>query len=158
MMMSSMLVARRIRPSLITTRSLSSTYTDEKKAKRELRRKQYAEHQERLERLQTRRDGRDRDAKKTEFKAWYDKRRTYHEIMDRKARQQGLEWKIAVAAVVERLPTVTPDKEEWESEYNELRKYLDSFGFEYPEELGMDKMDDAERLSEYFLVIENFVH
>mmetsp|Transcript_30047 Transcript_30047/g.49644 ORF Transcript_30047/g.49644 Transcript_30047/m.49644 type:complete len:297 (-) Transcript_30047:10-900(-) len=145
-MMSSILLARKIRPSrapaaLSLTQSFS-TYAEEKQAQKELRRTQWTERQQRMEGLQTRRNGRDRDTKKAEFKAWYDKRRTYHQIMDRKARQEGLEWKIAVAAVVERLPVVTPDMKEWEREYSELRAYLDTFGFEYPEELGMDKMDE----------------
>jgi hypothetical protein len=118
------------------------TIAEEKAAAKEQRRKRWHEKQERLSGLQTRRDGRPRDVKRKEFREWHDKRRIYQEIMDKKARQEGLDWKIKVAAVVERLPIVLPDKEPWEKDYLELRRYLDQFDFEYPSELGMDDLVD----------------
>jgi len=59
--------------------------------------------------------------------------------MDRKARQAGLPWKVRVCAVVERLPVILPDREEWETNYEELSAYLQQFGREYPKELGFTK-------------------
>ncbi len=126
-----------------------STYKDEKLAAKEIRREQYEAKMARLESLQTRREGRPMDVKKAEFKSWYDKRRTYHEVMDRKARQHEKDWKIEVAAVVERLPLVTPDMEPWEAEYAELRKHLDQFTWDYPSELMQSrKSDDDEEEGE----------
>jgi hypothetical protein len=140
MMNSSLLmIARSVRRPGTIGASLS-TYAQEKLAAKELRRQRWGEQQERLERVKVRRVGRV-PVKKTEFQEWYDKRRTYHEIMDRKARQGGLEWKYQVAAVVERLPVVTPDLEDWERDYVVLRKHLDQFSWDYPEELGLEKKE-----------------
>lgn len=117
-----------------------STYADDKLAAKELRRQQFEQRLARVEHLKTRRDGRPTEVKKTEFKTWYDKRRTYHEIMDRKARQEGLPWKIQVAAVVERLPLILPVREKWEQDYVDLRKHLNQFTWDYPNELArLDK-------------------
>ena len=109
----------------------------EKKAARKLANKAlYDARMARLERCKTRRTGEPQERQKI-FRSWYDKRRTYHEIMDRKARQAGLGWKIEAAAVLERLPVVTPDIPDWEREYDELKSYLASFGKEYPKQLRM---------------------
>ena len=64
--------------------------------------------------------------------------------MNRKARQAGMDWKIQVAVIVERLPVVTPDVEEWEQQYLDLRAYLDQFTWEYPEELGMNEKEEED--------------
>jgi large subunit ribosomal protein L46 len=100
------------------------------------RTERYESSRQRMQKLQTRREGRNVGAKKKEFREWYDKRRIYQEIMDRKARQAGMEWTIQAAAILERLPVVTPDQPEWEVDYFNLKTYLMQFGKEYPEELG----------------------
>lgn len=71
---------------------------------------------------------------KGEFKQWWEKRRLSEITLDRKARQAGKDWKIQVAVVLERLPMVLPDKEDWEKDYDELYAYLAQFGKEYPKE------------------------
>ena len=65
------------------------------------------------------------------------------EISDRRAKKLGLEWKIQVAVVLERLPVVLADKADWERDYDNLRTYLDQFGRDYPEAL-MGKMEIEE--------------
>ena len=71
-----------------------------------------------------------------QFREWFDKRRIFQEIMDRKARQFKLDWTIQAAAILERLPVVTPDMPQWEIDYYNIKAYLEQFGKEYPDELG----------------------
>jgi len=118
--------------------SAQTTHVEMKRAKKERRSDLFQIKQERLKKLETRRDGRaNTGAKKKEFKAWFDKRKVFQEISDRKARQLGLDWSIRVVAVLERLPIVTPDKPQWEVDFMELDAYLKSYGKQYPKELGM---------------------
>lgn len=107
--------------------------------KKQRRKEQWEYAQKRLESLKTRRDDRPRDVKKNAFREWFDKRRIYQEIQDRKARQAKLDWTIQAAAILERLPVVTRDKPQWEIEYHNLKAYLGQFGKEYPEELGFQQ-------------------
>lgn len=58
----------------------------------------------------------------------------YHDKLNRAAKRANKPWKIRVAAVVERLPVVTPDTEDWERDYHDLSDYLATYGKEYPEE------------------------
>lgn len=70
----------------------------------------------------------------------------YHNKLQRMAKKEGKPWRIRVAAMVERLPVVTPDVEEWEQDYIDLRDFLMTFGKEYPAETGFmfapDKPED----------------
>lgn len=118
-----------------SARSFASV-RQEKLADKQKRTERYESSRQRMQKLQTRREGRNVGAKKKEFREWYDKRRIYQEIMDRKARQAGMEWTIQAAAILERLPVVTPDHPQWEVDYFNLKTYLMQFGKEYPEELG----------------------
>lgn len=122
------------------------SYRARKEAAKQKRRDTYAKHQDRLERLQTRRDNSPKDVKKTIFRSWWDKEVQYHDVLLRKAKREKKPWKIRVAAMVERLPVVTPDMEPWEREYIDLRDYLWTYGKEYPEECGFmyapDKPED----------------
>ena len=73
--------------------------------------------------------------KKMAFRSWWDARRAHEERLDRKARQAGLEWKVRVAVIVERLPVVLPDKDDFERDFEVLQAYLQSHsGKEYPKE------------------------
>lgn len=122
------------------------SYRARKEAAKQRRRDTYDRHQERLKRLETRRDDSPKDVKKNLFRSWWDKEMMYHDVLCRKAKQEKKPWKIRVAAMVERLPVVTPDVEPWEREYIDLRDYLWTYGKEYPEECGFmyapDKPED----------------
>ena len=122
------------------------SYQARKDLAKQKRRETYARHQDRLEHLKTQRDDSPKDVKKNAFRSWWDKEMMYHDVISRKAKKEGKPWKIRVAAMVERLPVVTPDTEQWEREYIDLRDYLWTFGKEYPEETGfmyaMDKEED----------------
>ena len=68
----------------------------------------------------------------------------YHNKLQRMAKKEGKPWRIRVAAMVERLPVVTPDVEEWEQDYIDLRDFLMTFGKEYPAETGFMFAPDKE--------------
>lgn len=123
-------------------RSLA-TYKEEKLAAKEQRREAWNRKQEKLSRRPERRKGREnRGMMRKAFREWHDKRRVYHEILDKLARRQGLDWKIRVAAVLERIPTKLAESPQWEEDYRELREYLDQFeGWDFPPEL---KIPDEE--------------
>ena len=127
----------RVAPSVmsLSSRSLSTSVKEEKLAAKERRTELWQNAQKRVERLKTRRDGKPKNEKQTAFREWFDKRRIYQEIMDRKARQAKLDWTIQAAAILERLPVITRDRPEWELEYFKLKSYLGQFGKEYPKEL-----------------------
>lgn len=91
----------------------------------------------RQESLKTRRDGKTlRGSKRVVFRQWFEPLRQKQCFEDREARRLNLPWKIRVAAIIERLPVILPDKPQWEQEYMDLRDYLDTFGKVYPKELG----------------------
>jgi len=96
--------------------------------------------------------------KKKDFRDWFEKRKITHEVLDKNARREGLPWRIQAAAVVERLPTLLPEPEEWESDYLELKEYFDSFDYDYPEqiinrdkfyEFGKKHVDDDDYYDDY---------
>jgi len=122
------------------------SYQERKDAEKEQRRESWEKKQTRLEHLKTRRDNSPKDVKKTLFRSWWDKELLYHNKLQRMAKKEGKPWRIRVAAMVERLPVVTPDVEDWEREYLDLRDYLMTFGKEYPAETGFmfapDKPED----------------
>ena len=122
------------------------SYQERKDAAKQLRRETWEKKQDRLERLKTRRDNSPKDVKRTLFRSWWDKELLHHDKLNRLAKKEGKPWRIRVAAMVERLPVVTPDVEEWEREYLDLRDYLMTFGKEYPAETGFmfapDKPED----------------
>lgn len=122
------------------------SYQERKDAAKQLRRETWEKKQDRLERLKTRRDNSPKDVKRTLFRSWWDKELLHHDKLNRLAKKEGKPWRIRVAAMVERLPVVTPDVEEWEREYVDLRDYLMTFGKEYPAETGFmfapDKPED----------------
>jgi hypothetical protein len=113
----------------------SVSYFERKAALKEQRVQNYQHKLERAVQLKHRRDNAPRDVLKNEFRSWWDGRKAYEEIMERKARQAGMEWKIQVATIVERLPVVLPDKMDFEVEFETLHAYLASnTGKEYPVE------------------------
>lgn len=113
----------------------SISYWEQKKAAKERRRDLHNKRQERVQRLKVRRFGRPQDEKKVAFNRFFIRKKVNDEFMDRKARQMGLEWQIRVAVILERIPVIQPDKEEWEIEYDNLRAHLNLFGKVYPKEL-----------------------
>jgi hypothetical protein len=108
------------------------SYFDRKQAAKQVRTDSYNLKLAKIETEKHRRD--DSPANNGEFKEWWKQKIVSEHILDRKARQAGKEWNIKVAAVLERIPVVLPDKHDWEKEYDEHRAYLAQFGKEYPKE------------------------
>lgn len=130
--------------SLFVARSFSSnnapssstlSYYEKKKQAKERRRELYEKKMERKEKLPMRRQGQRRDDLRREFRAFFIKKKVDEEYMDRKARQAGLDWKIDVAVILERQNVVLPDKEPWETEWDNLQAHLGRFGKMYPKGL-----------------------
>jgi large subunit ribosomal protein L46 len=121
------------------------SYWDQKKAAKDRRRELYVARMERQERLAVRRAGRPKMEKKLEFQRFFIRKKVQDEVWDRRARQAGLDWKIRVAVLVERIPIVLDDKPEWEVEYDKMKAHLNLYGKLYPKEL-VGEMDwDAVR-------------
>ena len=134
-------------PTVQIVRSFSSSaseqYYQKKQALKDIRTQRFAERQAHKEKVKRRRDGRPKNTRKKAFNAWFMAKKRIEEISDRRAKKLGLDWKIQVAVVLERLPVVLPDKADWERDYDNLRTYLDQFGRDYPEAL-MGKMEIEE--------------
>jgi large subunit ribosomal protein L46 len=110
------------------------SYWEQKKAKKERRRQLYEAAQERKKRLKVRRAGKPKDTKKIDFHKFFITKKVNDEYLDRKSRQVGLEWKLKVGVILERIEIVLPDKQKWEVEYENLRTHLRRFGKQYPKE------------------------
>ena len=121
------------------------SYQERKDLAKEKRRQTYNTKQLRLQNLKTRRDASPKDVLKNKFRNWYDNELQYHNKLIRSAKKENKPWRIRVAVMVERIPVVTPDMEEWERNYIDLRDYIWTYGKEYPEETGfMYAMDSEE--------------
>jgi uncharacterized protein YaaR (DUF327 family) len=126
----------------ITTMS----YQERKDAAKQKRRETYERTQARLANLPNRRAHSEKDVKKKLFRSWYDGELRYHNHLLRSAKKANMGWRTRVAVMVERIPIVTEDMDNWEKEYIDLRDWLLTYGKEYPEESGfmyaMDKPED----------------
>ena len=86
------------------------SYNERKAAAKQRRRETWDRHQQRLERLKTRRDNSPKDVMKTAFRSWWDKEMEYHSKLRRMAKREGKPWRIRVAVMVERPNVVMPGK------------------------------------------------
>jgi hypothetical protein len=122
------------------------SYQERKDAAKQKRRETYERTQSRLANLPNRRAHSEKDIKKKLFRSWYDGELRYHDHLLRSAKKANLGWRTRVAVMVERIPIVTEDMDNWEKEYINLRDWLLTYGKEYPEESGfmyaMDKPED----------------
>lgn len=113
----------------------SLSYFERKLRAKEKRRDQYRRKVERAAKAKYRRQNSPRDVLKNEFRSWWIGRKVMEEKLDRKSRQAGMNWTLQVATIVERLPIVLPDKEDFEVEFENLQAYLMAHrGKDYPKE------------------------
>ena len=105
-----------------------STVAEEKKARKEKRAKMWDERRANKVKRKVNRKNRVRGTRKAEWESFFVPFKNEYDVLKDK-----VDWTIRVAAIVERLPIVTPDEPKWATDYYELRDYLDSFGTEYPE-------------------------
>lgn len=126
-----------------TTDPAPLTRQQKKDALKAIRRQKHEFKVERRAGMQDRRRGRpERGMHKAVFNEWFQRRLAFQEMHDRKARQQGRPFSIKIACVVERLPVVTPDKEKWQTDFEELQAYLGQFGRKYPADTPFATPDD----------------
>lgn len=124
-------------------------YKAEKKAAKERRTELYNYKVSRKAGLRSRQDPEKKNYKKKVFRTWFDGMASKQAYLDREARRQGKEWNINVAAIVERLPVVTPDRQQWELDFLNLKAELQKYDMiAYPKELGLPDPMDIEILSE----------
>ena len=127
------------------TKKLTSMeqYKNEKQAGKDRRTEQYNNKINRRAGLGSRQNPENKNHKKNEFRQWFDGMASKQAYLDREARRQGKQWKINVAAMVERLPIVTPDKHDWELDYFYLKAEMQRYdGVAFPKELGIpDPLD-----------------
>lgn len=114
----------------------ATSYKERKAATKQLRTDRYHASQHRLSNIKSRRSNSPKDVLKTKFRSWYDKELVYHDTLLRTAKKVQRPWRTRVAVMVERIPVVTPDMDEWEIDYMNLRDYIWSYGKVYPEESG----------------------
>lgn len=139
------------RPKTTYTEKLTSLqqYEAEKKAAKDRRTELYDKKVERKEGLKTRQNPEKKNFLKNQFRQWFDNMASKQAYLDREARRQGKEWKINVAAMVERLPIITPDREQWESDYMQLQSELSRYDdIAYPKELGFEDPIDRKIYTE----------
>lgn len=117
------------------TTTTTTRYWEQKKIDKDRRRELYVARQDRKVRLKVRRAGKPKDQKRNEFRSFFIRKKVDDEYMDRKARQANMNWQIQVAVLLERIPVVLPDKQDWEREYDKMKAHLNLFGKVYPKEL-----------------------
>lgn len=125
------------------------TYQQKKDMAKQRRRVLYQAKMERLDRLKTRRKNSPRDVLKSQFESWFLKRRDYQEIQEKLCKRSNKKWKVNIACVVERIPVVTPDKEEWEINFEEVQTYLAQFDRTYPADTPFGPPDPSDLPSGY---------
>lgn len=115
--------------------AIAGSYFQRKQATKELRTQKFQNRLQRsIDLKQRRSQAPTMGVLKEEFQAWWQAKLAREEKWDRQARQQGKDWKIEVAVLLERLPQILPDKEDFEKDFEELQAYLAQFGKQYPKE------------------------
>ena len=129
------------------------SYWERKAALKEKRREFHRQHVERLERLKTRRAGRNGGVHRRAFRHWFLPKKMDEEYHHRKAKQAGLDWHYRIAAVVQRNNKVQPDKMDFEIAYENLKEQLGVWGKVYPEAFaGKDKIEDVKPMTDEELI------
>mmetsp|Transcript_447 Transcript_447/g.693 ORF Transcript_447/g.693 Transcript_447/m.693 type:complete len:402 (-) Transcript_447:876-2081(-) len=147
-------------------------YNAEKQKAKEYRTKLYNKKQQRIQSLPNRRPKPIRDIselevatddnvntsgekkykrgiKKAQFRNWFETKKRNEEYYNRVAKRQCQKWKIKVGLMIERLPVVTRDQEEWEKDFLHMAAQLDRERAKiYPKEIqGVDNPMDSEVLT-----------
>lgn len=124
-------------------------YHAEKQALKQRRTELYKNRQTRKESLKGRQDNKKKNYLQKQFREYFDAMASKQAFLDREARRQGKKWNIKVATMVERLPVVTRDRPEWETDFLDLKAELAKYDrIAYPKELGFPDPMDMEVLTE----------
>ena len=128
-------------------KELPATLQEQMQLKLQLKQRRTELYQAKLQRrarLPTRRDPKIKNYNKVQFQSWYQPFVQQQNYLSRQAKREQKLWNIQVAALIERLPVVTPDVEDWEEKFENLQAELDRYRTKvYPKELNLgDPMDD----------------
>jgi hypothetical protein len=110
------------------------SYFERKKIAKEQRTLEYQQKVERSKLKAKRRSNAPKNVLKNEFREWFDRKVAFEEKVDRLARREGLDWKLQVAVILERIPVVLPDKEQWEIDFEVIQAEQAFYGKDYPPE------------------------
>jgi hypothetical protein len=119
------------------------SYFDRKQARKDERIQLYQAKLQRAASLKDRRSQAPKDVLKQEFQEWWQAKLAREQKWDRQARHEGKDWKIEVAAVLERPPQILPDKDDYEKEFEQLQAFLRQFGKDYPKEFSASLPKDG---------------
>lgn len=123
-------------------------YHEEKALAKKVRTERYLAKLERKSKLPSRRNLEKKNFNKNQFHKWFDDITSKQFYLDREARRRGLQWKIKVGLMLERLPVVTPDVPQWDEDYQMLKAELSRYDdIAYPKELGFPDPIDREILT-----------
>ncbi len=144
------------------------SYNEDKKRAKEYRTKLYNQRQKRIQSLPHRRPEPIKDLgevnsssendegpkykrgiKKAQFRSWFYLKKQNELYYNRLAKRLDQKWKVKVGLMIERLPVVTMDREEWEEEFMYLSAQLErETAAIYPKEIqGFDDPMDSEVLT-----------
>ena len=81
--------------------------------------------QERKQKLLNRRANSPKDVKRNAFHSWFDIKRKNELYWESECKKHDKQWKVKLGLMIERLPVITPDLEDWELEYYEMKAQFD---------------------------------
>jgi hypothetical protein len=129
------------KPQTQTKHKTLQSYNEHKKSQKKYRTKLYQSKINRKQNILPNRrnkksDPKLKNQKKKEFHNWFDIKRNNERYYMREARRLGKGWKVKVGIMLERLPVVTDEREDWELEYMYMKANYDrERSIVYPKEI-----------------------
>lgn len=112
------------------------SYNETKLALKTYRTTLYNKKQDRITNLSKRRQNSPKNVKKNAFHQWFNTKQKNECYFNRLAKRNNQSWKIKLGIMIERLPVVTEDKEDWEMDYLYMKANLDrERSLLYPKEI-----------------------
>ena len=119
-----------------TQKPTLQSYNETKQNQKAYRTNLYNKQQERQANLPKRRLQSVKGVKRNAFHNWFDSKKQKELYYDREARRLNQEWKIKLGLMIERLPVVTDDREDWEIDYMYMKAEYDrERSIVYPKEI-----------------------
>ncbi len=121
------------------------SYNDQKQSLKQYRTTLFNSKQSRQSNLPKRRLNSPKNVKKQIFHSWFNNKRKTELYYNREAKRNNQEWRMKVGIMIERLPVVTEDKEDWELEYMYMKAEYDrERAIVYPKEIAGFENDPEE--------------
>jgi hypothetical protein len=121
------------------------SYNDQKQSLKQYRTNLYNNKQTRQSNLPKRRLNSPKNVKKQIFHSWFNTKTQTELYYNREAKRNNQDWKMKVGIMIERLPVVTEDKEDWELDYMYMKAEYDrERAIVYPKEIAGFENDPEE--------------